>query len=242
MTGMDSVDSLIPVAGQSPCIGPASLPSFDAETFILENMPLVAVMSVPEVRLHTAQPSSGLRRFVGQGGGGGRSPYWAYPWAGGAALARYFLDHPQAMQGRSVLDLGAGSGLVAIAAVKAGAVSVAAADIDPLAAVAARLNAAANGVDVSMIEDDLTLGLPPAVDVVAVGDLFYDRELALRVTAFLDRCLVAGIEVLVGDPGRAFLPYQRLRPIAEYQVADFGDAGATKPAGVFSFMRDDMAN
>jgi predicted nicotinamide N-methyase len=233
---MGSVDSLIPVAGQSPGIGSASLPSFDAETFILENMPLLAVPSVPEIRLHTALPSSGLRRLLGPSGA--RSPYWAYPWAGGAALARYFLDRPEMVRGRSVLDLGAGSGLVAIAAVKAGAARVIAADIDPLAAVATKLNAAANGVDVSVTENDLTLGLPPAVDVITVGDLFYDRELAQRVTAFLDRCVAAGIEVLVGDPGRAFLPYPRLRPIAEYQVVDFGDAGATKPAGVFSFACD----
>ena len=79
------------------------------------------------------------------------------------------------------------------------------------------------------------MGEPPSVDIIAVGDLFYDRELALRVAAFLDRCLVAGFEILVGDPGRAFLPYQRLRSIAEYEVADFGETGATKHAGVFSF-------
>ena len=141
-----------------------------------------------------------------------------------------------------MLDLGAGSGLVAIAAVKAGAASTIAADIDPFAAVATRLNAAANGVDFPIVQDDLTKGPPPAVDLIAVGDLFYDRQLALRVTAFLDRCVAAGIDILVGDPGRAFLPHQRLHRIAEYPVADFGETGATKPAGVFSFMREDMAN
>jgi predicted nicotinamide N-methyase len=216
-------------------IGPAHLPRLDVEAFILENMPLVPVPSIPGISLHTARPSSGLWRLLGQGGGGAHSPYWAYPWAGGAALACHFLDRPEIVRGRSVLDLGAGSGLVAIAAVQAGAASVTAADIDPFAAVAARLNAQANGVEVSVVQDDLTKGLPPAVDVIAVGDLFYDGQLALRVTAFLDRCLVAGIDILVGDPGRAFLPYQRLRQIAEYAVADFGETGATKPAGVFSF-------
>jgi predicted nicotinamide N-methyase len=221
-------------------LSPDHLPRLDVEAFILENMPLVAVPSVPEVSLYTAQPSSGLRRLLGPAGA--PSPYWAYPWAGGVALARHLLDHPETVRGRSVLDLGAGSGLVTIAAVKAGAARVIAADIDLFAAIATKLNAAANSVDVSIVQDDLTLGLPPAVDVITVGDLFYDRELAQRVTAFLDRCVAAGIEVLVGDPGRAFLPHRRLRPIAEYQVADFGDAGATKPAGVFSFMRDDMAN
>ena len=219
-------------------IDPAQLSSLDAEAFILGNMPLVPVPSIPEISLHIAQPSSGLWRLLGHGGASAHSPYWAYPWAGGSALASHFLAHPEVLRGRSVLDLGAGSGLVAIAAVQAGAARVIAADVDPFAAVAAKLNAAANGVDVSVIQDNLTEGLPPAVDVIAVGDLFYDRQLALRVTDFLDRCLASGIEILVGDPGRAFLPYQRLRPIAEYPVADFGETGATKPAGVFAFTRE----
>jgi predicted nicotinamide N-methyase len=217
-------------------IGPAHVSRLDVEAFIRANMPLVPVPSVPGISLHTAQPSSGLWRLLGEGGGHAHSPYWAYPWAGGAALASHFFAHPEIMRGRSVLDLGAGSGLVAIAAVRAGAASVVAADIDPLAAVATRLNAAANGVDFPIVQDDLTKGPPPAVDLIAVGDLFYDRQLALRVAAFLDRCLAAGIDILIGDPGRAFLPYQRLRPIAEYPVADFGDSGATKPASVFSFI------
>jgi predicted nicotinamide N-methyase len=214
-------------------LSPAHLSRLDVEAFIRANMPLVPVPSVPGIRLHTARPSSGLWRLLGQGGG--HSPYWAYPWAGGAALASHFLAHPEILGGRSVLDLGSGSGLVAIAAAKAGAARVIAADIDPFAAVATRLNAAANGVDFPIVQDDLTKGPPPAVDLIAVGDLFYNRQLALRVTAFLDRCVASGVEVLVGDPGRAFLPHSRLRRIAEYPVADFGETGATKPAGVFSF-------
>jgi predicted nicotinamide N-methyase len=233
-----SVDTLIPLVGQPSGIGQAGLSSLAAETFILGNMLLVPVPSVAEIRLHTAQPSTGLRRLVGPGCAGVFSPYWAYPWAGGAALARHFLDHPEIVRGRSVLDLGAGSGLVAIAAAQAGAASVVATDIDPFAVVATKLNAAANGVDISVTRDDLTRGLPPVVDVIAVGDLFYNRKLALRVTAFLDRCLASGIEILVGDPGRAFLPRSRLRPIAEYAVADFGDAATAKPAWVFSFTHE----
>ena len=216
-------------------IDPAHLSRLDAEAFVQANLPLVPVPSIPGISLHIAQPSSGLWRLLGHGGAGARSPYWAYPWAGGTALASHFLAHPEVVRGRSVLDLGAGSGLVAIAAVLAGAASVIAADVDPFAIVATKLNAAANGVDVSVFQDDLTNGLPPAVDVIAVGDLFYDGELALRVTDFLDRCLASGIEILVGDPGRAFLPRSRLQLIAEYPVADFADTGATKPAGVFSF-------
>jgi predicted nicotinamide N-methyase len=229
----------MPQAGQgSRVVSPANMPLPDAEAFIRTNMPLVPVPSIPEISLHTAQPSTGLWRLLGPDGADAHSPYWAYPWAGGAALARHFRAHPEILRGRSVLDLGAGSGLVAIAAEKAGAASAIAADIDPFAAVATKLNAAANGVSVSVIQGDLTEGPPPAVDLIAVGDLFYNRQLALRVTAFLDRCLASGIDILVGDPGRAFLPYQRLRPIAEYPVADVGDAGATKQAGVFSFVRD----
>jgi predicted nicotinamide N-methyase len=215
-------------------VGPAEPARLDAEAFIRANMPVAPVPLIPEISLHTARPSSGLWRLLGPGS---PSPYWAYPWAGGAALARHFLDHPDIVRGRSLLDLGSGSGLVAIAAAEAGACRVIAVDIDPLAVVATKLNAAANGVDVSVLRDDLTEGPPPQVDIIAAGDLFYDRKLALRVTAFLDRCLTSGIEVLIGDPGRAFLPHTRLRPIADYAVADFGDTGATTRAGVFSFER-----
>lgn len=239
MSASSPVGNFVPPAGQrSVVIGPASLPRVDVEAFIQEKMPLVPVSSVPEISLHIARPSSGLWRLLGEDTLDALSPYWAYPWAGGAALARHVLAHPEIVRRRSVLDLGAGSGLVAIAAAKAGAASVIAADIDPLAAVAARLNTGANGVDFLWVQDDLTEGPPPAVDVVAVGDLFYDGQLALRITAFLDRCLAAGIEILIGDPGRAFLPLSRLRLVAEYAVADFGDAGAAKPAGVFSFVRE----
>jgi len=139
--------------------------------------------------------------------------------------------------GRRVLDLGAGSGLVAIAAAKAGAHAVIASEVDPYAIAALRLNAAANGVAIEAALGDLTAGPPPAVDLVAVGDLFYDRDLAGRVTAFLDRCRAAGIEALIGDPWRAFLPRARLRLIAEYDVADFGraESAATTPSAVFAF-------
>lgn len=152
-------------------------------------------------------------------------------------LARYILDHPQSVAGRRVLDLGAGSGLVGIAAAKAGARAVIAAEIDRNGVAAIGLNAAANGVKITIVDMDITTGPPPAVDLVLAGDVFYGREVALRVTPFLDRCLAAGIEVLVGDPRRADLPLSRLQLLAEYQVPDFGDAkgAATKPSGVFSF-------
>ena len=200
------------------------------------NMRLAPVPSLPEILLHTAHPGSGLRRFAGSIGSksDARPPYWAYPWAGGAALARYFLERPQAVAGRRVLDLGAGSGIVGIAAAKAGAGEVVAAEIDRHAAAALELNAAANGVAIAVLGGD-PLGLPPpSVDLVAVGDLFYDRRLAVRVTAFLDRCLAAGIDVLIGDPGRAYLPRSRLAVIAEYRVPDFGQGAAMTTSAVFS--------
>jgi predicted nicotinamide N-methyase len=237
VTATGAMDGLAQPAGRpAGIIDPAQLSDCDAEAFIRANMPLVPVPSVVGISLHTAQPSTGLWRLLESRQGGVLSPYWAYPWAGGAALARHLLARPEIVRGRSVLDLGAGGGLVAIAAARAGAASVIAADIDPLAAVATRLNATANGVNVATVHDDLTRGPPPAVDLVAVGDLFYDRHLARRVTAFLDRCLAAGIDVLVGDPGRAFLPRGRLRLVVEYAVADFGET--EKPAGVFSFTRE----
>jgi predicted nicotinamide N-methyase len=126
---------------------------------------------------------------------------------------------------------------VAIAAMMAGADTARAADIDPYAIAATRLNAAANGVAVEAIHGDLTEGDPPDADLMLVGDLFYDAELAARVTAYLERCVAAGVAVLIGDPWRAYLPTDRLKVVAEYPVADFGDPdGAVRAAAVFAFI------
>lgn len=215
-------------------------PHPDPLGFIRANMNIVPVPTLPEIRLHTAHPASGLWRLAGPDRDKAEPPYWAYPWAGGAALARYILDRPETVKGRRVLDLGAGSGIVGIAAAKAGASEVIAAEIDRHAVIALGLNAAANDVAITVIGDDLTSGPPPQVDLVAVGDLFYERDLAIRVTAFLDRCLAAGINMLVGDPRRAYLPISRLRLLAEYPVPDVGEAkgAAMKPGAVFSFEPD----
>jgi predicted nicotinamide N-methyase len=211
----------------------------DAAAFIRARLPLLPVPGVPEVRLHRATPSSGLRRLAELDAEGFGAPYWAYCWAGGLALARHILERPETVAGRRVLDLGAGSGLVAIVAAKAGAGAVSASESDPYAVAALRLNAAANGVALAAVLGDLTDGPPPDVDLVMVGDLFYEAELAERVAAFLERCAQAGIDALVGDPWRAFLPRARLNLIAEYRVADFGDgsAGATTASAVFAFRR-----
>jgi predicted nicotinamide N-methyase len=217
----------------------ASDPTCRPETirFIRERLPLAPVPGVAEIHLHLAGPSSGLSWLAAGEEADFGPPYWAYPWGGGLALARHFLDRPEIVAGRRVLDLGAGSGLVAIAAAKAGASAVIASDIDPCAIAALRLNAAANAVAIEAALGDLTAGPPPPVDLVAVGDLFYDGDLAGCVTAFLDRCLAAGIEALIGDPWRAFLPRGRLRAISEYNVADFGQGGSggASPSAIFAF-------
>ncbi|MBY5822375.1 class I SAM-dependent methyltransferase [Rhizobium leguminosarum] len=211
------------------------MPNPDPAAFIKANLPISPVPSIPEIRLHTAGPASGLWRLAG-GSEADPPPYWAYPWAGGAVLARHLLDRPETVAGRRVLDLGAGSGLVAIAAAKAGAATVTAVDIDANAVAAIGLNAAINGVDIVARATDIIEDPPPETDLLAVGDLFYDPSLALRVIAFLRRCQASGIEVLIGDPERANLPQGELSRIATYAVADFGagKGGGAVRAGVFS--------
>lgn len=199
---------------------------------IAERLPIAPASSLPEIRLHRADPQIGLRRLLAEWSKVSDAPYWAYAWGGGLALARHVLGHPEAVAGRRVLDLGTGSGLVAIAAAKAGAASVTAVDVDPCAIAAATLNAAANAVRLNALIADPTAGPPPEADIVLVGDLFYERKTARRVTGWLDRCLEAGIPVLIGDPWRAHLPRGRLRLIAEYPVRDFGSA-EERASGIF---------
>ncbi|MCA0000529.1 MULTISPECIES: class I SAM-dependent methyltransferase [unclassified Mesorhizobium] len=215
----------------------------DPAEFIKANMRLVPVPALPEIWLYAPHPGTGLRRLVephdeaDEDAPEPQPPYWAYAWAGGTVLARYVLDHPMTVAGRRVLDLGAGSGIVGIAAAKAGAREVIAAEIDRNGVAALGLNAKDNGVTISVICKDITTGPPPAVDLVLAGDVFYGPDVTQRMIPFLDRCLAAGVEVLIGDPRRADLPLSRLRLLAEYQVPDFGDAkgAASRPSGVFSF-------
>ena len=234
-------DAPHPEPVQAHGAGPSTDPtgSFpDPRQFIRDNLRLVAVPSQPEILLYTAHAGSGLRRLVKTGDDDPPPPYWAYQWAGGLVLARHIMARPETVAGRRVLDLGAGGGIVAIAAAKSGARAVIAAEIDGNGRVALGLNAAANGIALAITGDDLTAGPAPAVDIVLVGDLFYDRTLARRVTAFLDNCLAAGIDVLVGDPGRAHLPRSRLHALARYQVPDFGAArdATMLPSAVFAFV------
>jgi len=202
--------------------------------FIAANLPVLPVPGIPDIRLHKAGPQSGLRRLAEQDPQFG-SPYWAHYWGGGLVLARYLLDRPESVAGCRVLDLGAGSGIVGIAAAKAGAAKVYAADIDPYAIAAIELNAALNDATIDALLADLTKSEPPNVDVICVGDLFYEAALAESVIAFLDRCLAREIMILIGDPWRAHLPTSRLWLLAEYTVPDFGEVTTkTRPAGVFA--------
>ena len=213
----------------------------DISSFIQTRLRLAPAPTLPEIRLYAAHPGSGLRRLEDdEGGGDAPPPYWAYLWAGGAALARHILDSPGIVQGRRVLDLGAGSGVVGIAAAKAGASSVVAVDVDPNAVAAIGLNAAANGVVVAAQCADLLGDAPGAFDIVAVGDLFYEPSLASRVTRFLEFCLASGVKIYVGDPGRVDLPRARLRPLASYPSRDFGETegGSDRQSGVYAFESD----
>lgn len=205
------------VASRTP---PASRPR-NWVAFIRANTRLLAPPLVPEIRLHLAEESLPIWRKTEEelGEMNVEPPYWAFAWAGGQALARYLLDHPELVGGRAVLDLGTGSGLAALAAAKAGAKSVLAADIDRVALIAAGLNAEANGCLIETTADDL-MAAPASVrpDVVLVGDLFYERELADRVLRFLEAAAANGALVLVGDPQRSYFPRERFRLVAEHRV------------------------
>jgi predicted nicotinamide N-methyase len=174
-----------------------------------------AVPFVPEIRLLTAaEPFSLWDRTERD-----TPPFWAFPWAGGQALARYVLDHPGVVARRRVFDAASGSGLVAIAAAKAGAASVAAGDIDLNAVAAIGINAAANRVAVSSRAFDLAGGDVRDAEVILAADVFYQRELAVLALGFLRTAAGWGADVLVADPGRAFLPAAAvLTPLTSYQV------------------------
>jgi predicted nicotinamide N-methyase len=171
---------------------------------------------VPEIRLLTAAEPFGLWDHTQRED----PPFWAFPWAGGQALARYVIDHPGTVAGRHVLDVAAGSGLVAIAAAKAGAARVTAGDVDPNAVAAIEINARANAAAVTPRAFDLAAPADGAVNtqVVLAADVFYQRELAGLALRFLRRAAGGGADVLVADPGRAFLPAADLTPLASYQV------------------------
>ena len=172
---------------------------------------------VPEIRLLTTAEPSGLWELWDRTERDA-PPFWAFPWAGGQALARYVLDHPGTVRSRHVLDAASGSGLVAIAAAKAGAVSVTSGDIDQNAIAAIGVNATANGAAVTARAFDFAADDACGAEVILAADVFYQRELAALALRFLTRAARSGADVLVADPGRAFLPAASLTPLISYQV------------------------
>ena len=188
--------------------------------FIRQNTSVMTPPLVPEVKLHLAHEAVPLWQKTEEelGEMGLAPPFWAFAWAGGQALARYVLDHSSSVENRKVLDLATGSGLVAIAAARAGSTSIIAADIDEFATTAAEMNAELNQVSLDIKLEDLLYQQPPATDVILVGDLFYEKSLAARCLAWLRQAQQQGAQILIGDPGRSYLPQEQLEKLAEYNV------------------------
>jgi predicted nicotinamide N-methyase len=191
----------------------------DKAAFIRANTRLLAVPHAPEIRLYLAEEATALWEKTEEelGEMGLPPPFWAFAWAGGQALARYILDHPEIARGKHVLDFASGSGLVAIAAALAGAALVEATEIDEFALAAIELNAEANGVAVSRRAGDI-VGQDQGWTLVLAGDVAYERDLAERVTEWLATLAERGARILIGDPGRTYLARDRLEPIAEYSI------------------------
>lgn len=191
----------------------------DPEQFVLANTGIMHPPHVPEVTLHLATEAHELwlktedeLQAIGL-----PPPFWAFAWAGGQGLARYVLDHPEIVVGKRVIDFASGSGLVAIAAAKAGAAHVLSADIDPWAETAVRLNADKNDVNIAFTGVNL-IGKPVEADVLLAGDVFYDKAFAEAIIPWFLILAQHGVTVLVGDPGRAYLPKDRLLACETYQV------------------------
>ncbi len=192
----------------------------DPALFVRRNTEIAAPPLVPELRLHLATEITPLWLATEEtlARSGLPPPFWAFAWAGGQALARYLLDRPETVAGRSVFDFAAGSGIVAIAAAKAGAARVVAAEIDPFGAAAIVANAALNDVSVAVTTADPIGAIDCTWDVVTAGDVCYEQPMAGRTTAWLRRLAGQRSLVLIGDPGRAYLPAEGLAERARYRV------------------------
>jgi predicted nicotinamide N-methyase len=206
--------------------------------FILENTRLQPPPATPELQLWLADEVTPLWQLTEAAlqEAGLPPPFWAFAWPGGQALARYILDHPQEVAGRRVLDLATGSGIVAVAAMKAGAAEALAADVEPFCEAAVALNAAANGVAVGFTAEDLLGGEPPPFDVIAAADVSYEKPTADRVCAWLGRAAAKGARVLTADPYRTYFDPSGLEQLAEYEVATTTDLEDrdSKRAGVWT--------
>jgi predicted nicotinamide N-methyase len=203
------------------------------EEFIRDRLVLAPLSFRPDISLYRPTPQSGLTAWLAEMGRDDDPPYWAYAWAGGAALALYLRDHPETVAGKTVLDFGAGSGLVGIAALLAGASRVFAIEPDPIACAAIALNAVANGASIDIwSHPDL-----PQVDIILAGDVFYERDVATKTMAILR---TSPARVIVGDPFRRDLPLDMLDQCAEYEVPDVG--GGVTRAGVFALRPGHIGN
>ena len=188
--------------------------------FILANTRQQAPPHTPELVLHLADEITPIWKMTEEALEeiGLPPPFWAFAWAGGQALSRYLLDHPQEVAGKRVLDFATGSGLVGVAAMRAGAASVLCADIDPFCQAAVAANAQANGVALGFTPLNLLDAPPPAVDVICAGDICYEKPMTEAVLAWLGQARAAGTRVLIGDPGRTYFPRSGLDFLAEYSV------------------------
>jgi predicted nicotinamide N-methyase len=196
------------------------VPIADPTAFIRANTRLQTVPHAPEIQLWLADEVTPIWRLTEEELGelGLPPPFWAFAWAGGQALARWLLDHPHEVAGKRVLDFAAGSGLVGIAAMKAGAADGLCADIDPFCEAAVSLNAGANGVAVRCTAADLLDAPPPDIDVICAGDVCYEQPMASRVLDWLATARANGTRVLIGDPHRTYFPRDGLQFLAEYRV------------------------
>ncbi|MGR3371920.1 MAG: class I SAM-dependent methyltransferase [Pseudooceanicola nanhaiensis] len=197
---------------------------------IRDHLPLAPVPGFDDLRHHAARPEARVSRLAEKLGTNAEdlAPFWAWLWPGGAGLIRFVTEQPDSVKGRVLLDLGAGSGLLGIAALRLGARHAICADPDPIARAACLANAAANGVEVEVI-DRVTPASLPAADVVMAGDMFYDPEVAEAAMPVLDAYRARGTDVIVGDIGRHCLPRDGLTELAAYDVRDVGDAPSQPP-------------
>ena len=221
-----------------PNAAPIEPSSKDKRDFVLANTRLIAPPLTPEIRLRLADEAVPIWRKTEEelGAMGLPPPFWAFAWAGGQALARYALDHPALVEGKRALDFASGSGLVAIAAAKAGAAEITASDIDAFAVAAIEANAAENGVSIAPRRENL-IGADENWEVVLAGDIAYEKDLARAAMDWLASLARRGATVLVGDPRRSYLPHDRLDCVIEYSVPvtrELEDS-EIKRTGVFRF-------
>ena len=194
--------------------------NFSQIDFIRSNTVVTRTPLLPEIALHLATEITPLWEATEDSlkESNVPPPYWAFAWPGGQAVARLVLDRPELVAGKSVLDFAAGTGLVGIAAMMAGAARVQSCDIDRFALSAIALNAESNGVDVKAVSADLVDRPLPGIDVVLAGDVCYEKPMADRVTAWLRGIAATGTLVLLGDPGRAYVPLSGIERVAQYSV------------------------